>query len=311
MIIFLYGPDTYRSRQKLNEIIEHYKKIHQSGLNLKYFDGEKLSFQEFKDQFQSVSMFAEKKLIILEKTIKNKDFKEKFLAKPKRFIDSDDLILFYERGEIPSNDSFFEFLKKSSQWQEFKLLEGEKLKNWTKKELKKYQINIDSKALEELLNFVGNDLWQMTNEIKKLVSYSFDKKIEVKDVNLLVRPAIEPEIFKTIDALASKNKKQALDLLHKHLEKGDNPLYLLSMINYQFRNLLIVKEMMERNLPYYLILKKAQLNPWVVRKSYQQADKFTLAKLKQIYQKIFQADLDIKTGKLDPQLALDLLITDI
>ncbi|PIQ92378.1 MAG: hypothetical protein COV69_02735 [Parcubacteria group bacterium CG11_big_fil_rev_8_21_14_0_20_39_14] len=27
MIIFLYGPDTYRSRQKLNEIIEYYKKV--------------------------------------------------------------------------------------------------------------------------------------------------------------------------------------------------------------------------------------------------------------------------------------------
>lgn len=27
MVIFLYGQDTYRSRQKLNEIIERYKKV--------------------------------------------------------------------------------------------------------------------------------------------------------------------------------------------------------------------------------------------------------------------------------------------
>jgi hypothetical protein len=43
MLIFLYGQDTHRSRQKLNEIIARYKKVHQSGLNLKYFEDKDLN----------------------------------------------------------------------------------------------------------------------------------------------------------------------------------------------------------------------------------------------------------------------------
>jgi DNA polymerase III delta subunit len=53
------------------------------------------------------------------------------------------------------------------------------------------------------------------------------------------------------------------------------------------------------------------LHPFVVKKSYQQANKFTLQELKKIYQKIFKADLDIKTGKITPETALDLLLTEI
>ncbi len=63
MIIFLYGQDTYRSHQKLNEIIEHYKKIHKSGINLKYFDGANLNSQDFQDEIRQTSMFDEKKII--------------------------------------------------------------------------------------------------------------------------------------------------------------------------------------------------------------------------------------------------------
>jgi DNA polymerase-3 subunit delta len=317
MIIFLYGSDTYRSRQKLNEIIEHYKKIHKSGLNLKYLNLSEKDFEDFKDEFQSISMFAEKKLLVLEETFTNQNFKENFLSPTKfrmgtkKFVNSRDIILFHEIKETPRSDPLFKFLKKYAKSQEFEPLRGENLKNWVKKEIENHKVKINPKALEKLVDYVGNDLWQMSNEIGKLVNYKKNKKVEVEDVELLVKPKIEPEIFKTIDAIASKNKKQALELIHKHLEKGDSPLYLLSMINFQFRNLLIIKDLIEKNQPYYSILKTAKLHPFVVKKSYQQANKFTLQELKKIYQKIFQVDISIKTGKVEPTTALDLLLTEI
>ena len=315
MLIFLYGPDTYRSHQKLNEIIANYKKIHKSGLNLKYFDFKKDSYQEFKDEFQTISMFQGKKLMVLENTFSNSDFKRKFLENSKKFIDSKDIILFYEENEFSKNDALFNFLKKQAKVQEFELLAGQKLKNWVKKEFEKYQCQISDTALGKLIEFTANDLWQITNEIKKLVSYKKDGKIEIKDVELLVRPKIEADIFKTIDAISSRNKKQALILIHKHLEKGDPPLYLLSMINFQFRNLLLVKSCESKGELYIndmrILSKKLKLHPYVVRKSIQQARRFTIDELKKIYRKIFQVDLNIKTGKIDPQTALDLLITGI
>jgi len=310
MIIFLYGQDTYRSRRKLNEIVEHYKKIHKSGLNLKYFDGKTVDFEEFKNEIQSVSMFAEKKLIILEEAFTNQNFKEGFLKTSKQFTDSNNIILFYEIEKISSSDPLFKFLEKHAKSQEFKLLKGENLKNWVKKEIENYKVKINSVALRKLTDYVGDNLWQMVNEIKKLASYKKNKEIRVEDINLLVKPKIEPEIFKTIDAIASKNKKQALELIHKHLEKGDSPSYLLSMINFQFRNLLIIRDLIEKNKSPYILSKEAQLHPYVIKKSYSQARKFKIDELKKIYQKIFQVDLAIKTGKIDPETALDLLITE-
>ena len=315
MVIFLYGPDTYRSRQKLNEIIANYKKIHKSGLNLKYFDFKKDSYQEFKDEFQTISMFQEKKLVVLENTFSNAEFKRKFLENSKKFIDSKNIILFYEEDEVSKNDSLFNFLKKNAKFQEFELLAGQKLKNWVKKEFEKYQCQISDTALGKLIEFTANDLWQITNEIKKLVSFRKKQKIGEEDVELLVRPKIEADIFKTIDAISSKNKKQALILIHNHLEKGDSPLYLLSMINFQFRNLLLVKSCESKGELYIndmrILSKKLKLHPYVIRKSIQQARRFTIDELKKIYQKIFEVDLNIKTGKIDPQTALDLLITEI
>ena len=311
MIIFLFGPDTYRSRKKLGEIIEHYKKSHKSGLNLKYIDLKEENFQDLKDNSRYISMFNEKKLIVLKNAFGNKNFKENFLKNYKDFLKTEDVILFYEEGEISERDSLYKLLKKYSKSQEFRMLEGVNLKNWIKEEVENYGGKIEPKAIEILTIFTGDDSWQIENEIKKLVSYKKNGVIKEEDIGVLVKSNIETDIFKTVDAIASKNKKQAIWLIHRHIEKGDSPSYLLSMINFQFRNLLIVKNLIENRRPYYSILKISGLHPFIVKKSYLQASKFTLLELKKIYQKIFQVDLAIKTGKVGPETALDILLTEI
>ena len=307
MIIFLYGKDTYRMREKMKEIVEHYKKIHQSGLNLKYLD----DFSDFEDNLKQTSMFKEKKLIIINDLFSNLEFKERFSKKKKDFLESEDIILIYQEKDFIKNDSLYKFLKKNIKSQEFELLKGQKLKNWARKEFEKHKTEIEPKALDLLIEYVGSDLWKMNNEILKLVNYKNRKIINKEDIEFLIRSKIETDIFKTIDALAGKNKKQALDLLHKHLEKGDSPLYLISMINYQFRNLLIIKDLIEKSKPYNIILKTSGLHPFVVKKTYYQSQKFTFQELKKIYQKIFQIDFQIKTGRIQPEAGLDLLIAQV
>ena len=320
MIIFLYGPDTYRSRRKLNEIIEHYKKIPKSGLNLKNFDFRENSFEDFWDAFRSYSMFDEKKLMIVRNVFSNIKIEKDFEKSLEKLSKSKEVVLFYEE-EVDEKKPLFELLKKQGKSQNFKLLKGKALKNWVKREFKKYSANIDESALNLLLDFVGNNLWQMSNEIKKLVNYkrkpAFAKasagkeKIETKDVRTLIRPKIETDIFKTIDAIAAQNKKRALLFIKKHLERGDSPSYILAMINFQFRNLLIIKDLIDRGKSLAAIFREANLHPYVIKKSYAVAKKFQFDELKKIHQKIFKADLGIKTGKISPQAALDLLITEI
>ncbi len=310
MLFFLYGPDTYRSRQKLNEMIDGYKKTNPQGLSLKYFDANCELFNDLIDELQQISMFGEKRLVVVRNVFADKSFKEKFSENYKKLLDSSDLIVVYEEN-TPKKEKLFDLLKEKTKSQEFVVLEGVPLKNWLKKELDNQQVKINPQALELFLEYAGSDLWQLSNEIKKLADFKKGGTVTPEDIKLLVKPVVETDIFKTIDAIAQKNKKQAFFLIHQHLQKGEAVLYLLSMINFQLRNLLIIKDLMEKNRPYYAILKTTKMHPFVVRKSYELAKKFTFPELKKIYQKLFEVDLDIKTGKMEPDVALDLFISSI
>ena len=311
MIYFIYGQDSYRSKRKVEEIILGYKKVHKSGLNLIYIDAKNKRFEDFINAFKITSMFAEKKLIILSNTFSNLKFCEEFSENIKSLEDSKDIVVIYEDCEPDKRTKFFKALQKNVKCQEFECLSPILLKKWVGQEFEKNGVKINPDALDLLTDFVRNDLWQMTNEINKLSNYKKEAFIKKEDVELLVKPNIENDIFKTIDALASRNKKLALSLLHKHLDNGDNSLYLLSMITYQFRNLLVIKELQDMQKPYNMIAKLSGLHPFVVQKSSYICNQFTIEQLKKIYQKIFQIDSDIKTGKIEPELALDLLLAEI
>ncbi|OGZ84313.1 MAG: DNA polymerase III subunit delta [Candidatus Staskawiczbacteria bacterium RIFOXYD1_FULL_39_28] len=313
MIYFIYGEDSFRSKRKLEEIIEGYKKVHKSGLNLIYIDAKENTFNNFYSNFKITSMFAEKKLIILQDVFANKNFQEDFLNNIKALEELKDIVVVYEKEKPDQRTRFFKTLKNPTaggvKCQELNFLQPAQLRKWALQEFEKTGTKINSDALDLLTSFVKNDLWRMSNEINKLSSYK--KNIEKKDVELQVRPDIENDIFKTIEAMAGRNKKMALSLLHKHLEEGEAPLYLLSMITYQFRNLLIIKELIERQVPYQAISKKTGLHPFVVQKTFYACNQFSLPQLKKIYQKIFQIDLDIKTGKIEPETALDMFISSL
>ncbi len=311
MIIFLYGPDTYRSQEKLKQIIVQYKKAHKNKADLRYFEEENLEFQKFKNIVEQNSIFNEKKLLILINSFNNQDFKEKLIRDCKKFSQAKDIIVFYEKNKILPKDKLFSCLKKTAEIQKFEFLQGEKLKKWAEKEFSGLNLQISQAALSKLLNFVGDDLWRFSNEIKKIAAYKKNKQVFPQDIDLLVKANVETAIFKTIDAIADRNKKKAFLLIKQHLDKGDNPLYLLSMITFQFRNLLIVKDLIERNQPYYAILKTTHFHPFLLRKTYQQSNRFTLGELEKIYQRIFQADFDIKTGKAEPGTALEMLIAKL
>ena len=155
------------------------------------------------------------------------------------------------------------------------------------------------------------NLWEADNEISKLVSYCNDREITEKDVPLLVQSKVDLNIFNLIDSISSKNKSKSALLLNQQIEKGLNEIYILTMFVYQFRNLLKIKSLLEQNLSNQEIAIKAKMHPFVIQKSIEQCRRFEMKDLKKIYQKLFDADLAIKTGKINPRLALDLLVVSV
>jgi DNA polymerase III delta subunit len=112
MIIFLYGADAYRSKQKLDEIVSQYKSVRKSGLNLKYLDASESDFSDFYNHFKVASMFAETKLVIVKNLFENKKFQEAFLAELKNLESLKDVILLYEKEEPDQRLKIFKTLTK-------------------------------------------------------------------------------------------------------------------------------------------------------------------------------------------------------
>jgi DNA polymerase-3 subunit delta len=309
MILFIYGQDNFRSRQKLTEIIEHYKKIHKSGFNLKILDLKEKTFEEFENEVKSSPMFFEKKLLILKNSNSNSKFKEKFLKNIEKYKGKDKILLFFEESEVPK-DKFFKELKKHSKFQEFKPLNEWELARWVKGKLEKYNIEIEKEAFLTLIETVGNDLWRMENEIKKLVTFRKNGKIKKEDVETLVSVDAEINIFGAIEAILKKNKKKALKTVNFLLDKGEKIPYLISVFKSQFRKLLIIKDLANANFRKDKIISKTKFHPFFVEKNLTLLREIKMERLERIYHKIFQLDKKIKSGKIPPRVGFSLFIDE-
>jgi len=311
MIFFLYGEDSYRSKKKLQEIIEGYRNVHKSGMSLIYFDAKEKGFADFLNSFRSASIFDDKKMTILKNSFLDIKFQESFLENIDKLEKAEDIIVIYEAAKVDQRTKLFKALQKRAKCQEFDFLSGAALKKWAVQEFEKRGGKILPQALDYFLNYIGGDLWQVENEIKKLCDFKNGKEITKDDIELQVRSKTENDIFKTIEALSAKDKKQALILLKKHLDSGDNVLYILSMVAYQFKNLLILRDLIDKKVSYGLVAKRSGLHPFVVQKTIGMANRFSMEQLRQLYQKIFETDFDIKTGRVDPEIALEIFIAKI
>lgn len=301
-IIFLYGTDTYRLQQKLKEIVVSYEEKNKSGLNLRHLDCSALDILDIKKELTTISMFKEKKLLILENVFLNEQLRND-IVENKELLKTDNIIVFVQEGNVKKVIKLFKLLNKIAIVQDFFPLTGVIVRRWIQREFQKYNAVVSPEVIEKLALEAGDDLWRLSNEIKKLSTYS--KKIGVKEIELLISINPEAEIFATIEAVASKNKERALALLQRHLNSGESPIYLLSMIIYQFRSILEVKDRVERNAGF------SGIHPFVVKKTLALANRFTFLELKQIYHKLFEIDVAIKTGKADAKTALTLLVSSL
>ena len=262
-------------------------------------------------------MFKEKKLIIFENAISAlKSFQDKikkYLTETKQIFEDKNIILIIFEGEkIKKTNSLFKLLlKKSFKKQEFKELPPAKTKEFIKKETENFGGKIHSLAIAKLISYYENDLWQIEEELKKLIAFKFKEEIQEKDIKSLCEAKINPNIFDTIESISRGNKERALKLISGHIETGENGLKILSMINFQFRNLIKIKSLIEQGKDLFQIQKLSKLHPFVIRKAFPIARNFSMEKLKNIYQKLFLLDYKIKTGKIDPRLGIEMFVLEI
>ena len=315
MLIFLYGPDTYRSQKKLKEIVVRYKEIHKSGLNFQVYDASENDFDVFKSAVESASMFAEKKLIVFKNVLVSKDVSEKFMEWDgrNRLKDSKDVVCVFREKESDKRLTLYKWLTKNSDCQEFEELIGVRLRNWALESAKKRGVSLDASAVFTLINLTGGNLWMLENEISKLASYVRAKKkdmvIKNDDIFSFTKPRLETHIFNLVDAFVEGDRKRALYLLYSHLDFGDDERRLFSVIQGQFRNIAQAGWHIEKGNRNYSDLARAlKIHPFVAKKSISQASRMSPDQIKNIYEKLADIDMRMKTGTADARAELERLI---
>jgi DNA polymerase-3 subunit delta len=331
MIIFLYGEDTYRSRQKLKEIVDNFKaKVDVRGESLSVVDAQKATVAQLAEAAGAPSLFARKRMVVIEGLLLNKSDKVRDGAAEhfKRFAKDgadDNVIVFWEGqgADKIGKTKLYAFLSKQKFSQEFKPLSNTEATAWVKEEAKRRGGTITNEAALHLSGLFGSDLWQLSHEINKLVHYKAGRggkllvdapgiaPIETRDVSELSRGQMDESIFALSDALSARNRARALELLERELRAGVAEGYLMTMIVRQFKILLQVRQALDLGQSNRKIMSALKLHPFVVQKAMNQVRNFSLERLKAILLELIAIDRQVKTGQADFKAAMGLLFARI
>lgn len=308
MIYLLYGQDTFRSLEKLTAIKDKYRKI-AGDTNLLDIDEPQMPFEQIWQKISALPFLSSKRLVILKNLILfgNAAVQEKILKHLNK-IPNTTVVILYEQGVPKSENILFKKICQVGRCQNFSLLKEWQLKEWIRGKARQIGLKINSAALEKLAFFVGNDLWQLSQELAKLKNYKENRPILPEDVELLVKPKIESDIFALIEAISKKNFQKTHTALQNLFFTGESEIYILQMIAWQFKNILICQDLLKQNNERRTIAKSG-LHPFVAQKAIRQAHSFTWFQLKKIYSQILNFDFQIKTGKIEPKAALEILIS--
>jgi len=346
MFIFLYGEDTYRSSEKLKQIKEKFKHdVDPSGINIITFAENDFDLDKFSSAAAQTGFLVTKRLVIVKNLLMGKAGKnvtEPLAELLERLKRNDNVFVFWEGGSPDKRTSLFKLLSADKKLtQNFDNLDNEALNAWAKDYLKKNSGQITARALLLLTSFVGNNLWQLKNELDKLIAYKNvpaspalnqgqssqggpaspaanqgrptpgGQEIAEADVKTFVIAKINENIFNLTDAVAAGNLAKGLKLLEEQLSAGLNEIYLLTMLARQFRILTQLNTLAAKKYSESEIIKETKLHPFVVKKSLPVAKKIGLEKIKNIYQGLVDLDKKFKSTSLPPNALLDLFIMKI
>ncbi len=135
-------------------------------------------------------------------------------------------------------------------------------------------------------------------------------------IDALVPDSREISNFDLTDHLVAGRKSQALTALKKILDDGAEPLALLGLISYNFRRLLIAKDMMSRSAPRPEIASAAKLFGRGQDEFLAAARRADQRKLVLAIERIAKTDLAIKTsigggGPTGARIQIEILVCDI
>ncbi len=194
---------------------------------------------------------------------------------------------------------------------EFPALKDGEAKAWIKARLKELKVVCDENALSDIVTLVGTDVQMLFSELDKLASAALKTgRITLEMVDELIGRSRELSNFELGDHLMARNRKRALETLHRLLEGGAQPVMLVGAIAGNYHRLALAKEYLSRGSRDEVF--RAVPMPFFKRDGFidmlQRSDATRIARGLQL---IAAADLAIKTSQATPRLQLEILVCEL
>jgi DNA polymerase-3 subunit delta len=302
MTLFFYGQNRYALRKQLGQMVEAYLAKVGSEFDLDRIDGDAVKAHELVAALQASPFLATSRLVIIDGVAANKAVTEK-LAEIMGKVPVSTVAVFVER-DVDRRTTVFRSLSRADKVVKFEPLSGPMLLGWIKAEVERLGGTVDPAAARELVDLAGEDQWRLDGEINKLVNYS--PSVSAETVRALVTPSVERSIFDLVEAMTAGRGGAALSAYRALLEQKESEIYILTMVQWQLRNLLLAKT--APGLSPDELAQAAGMSPYVAGKMMAAQSGLSEGTLKASYVAAADLEYDIKGGNIKAEVGVEQLI---
>lgn len=307
MNYLLYGEDEYLISEEIKKIE---KKEQVEDISISHYDLQIDSIKDIIDDCMTISLFEPKKLVIVNnctyfnRVKNNEDDVNIMLEYLNNFNPDTIFIIINHNSSIDSTKKITKKIKESG-----KVIELNKasVKSVVSKMFDGYKIS--SSTIDLFIERVGEDLAILSEEAKKIKLYKIDKKeITNQDIIDCATYSINTDIFKFIDNIINKNKDVALATYYELLKNNEEPLKIIVLLASKFRLMYQACTLSKKNMSEKEIANFLGVHPYPVKLAIQSGLRYPEKILLNFLSQLADLDRDIKTGKIDPELGVELFI---
>ncbi|HXT94859.1 MAG TPA: DNA polymerase III subunit delta [Polyangia bacterium] len=202
----------------------------------------------------------------------------------------------------------FQALKKRGYLHVFAPLRDQALGGWLRAEARARQVTLAADAAEALATAAGPDLGRLSQALDLLALYAGGKPIGVDAVEDLVAETRERGIFELTKAIGAGNVTRSLALLTNMLRNREPALRIQFMLARHLRQVWRAKELAAAGAGRNEIAAGVGINPYFLDDVLVPARRMSRAALERAFERLYTADVDLKSSKLDPEIALSRLV---
>jgi DNA polymerase-3 subunit delta len=179
-------------------------------------------------------------------------------------------------------------------------------------------VKIDPDGARELVDALGGDMMMISNELEKLMLYVGGKnRITLGDVETMVLSAKQRSLYELTDAISSKQRVRALEVLDAILSSGDGEeaaighIYMLART---FRQMLVILErnVRDQRMLWAALWQGFRVPPFAADDIIKQARRYkSRRELTRAIRLVAKADLALRSNPVSKRMVLERLVMDL